>query len=118
MRNEAQKVSHDSARDTLVLRVLTYTRTPGGRYPTDGKFPGSEFLEKHLLPAFEEAKSRGLHLLVDLDGTAGYASSFLEEAFGGLARKHGAEAVKAILKVKSVDEPYLADDIWLYVAEA
>ena len=35
----------------------------------------------------------------------GYAASFLEEAFGGLARKHGGEAVERTLRFKSDDEP-------------
>jgi hypothetical protein len=107
----------ERARHTL--RVTTYTRTPGGRYPSDGPFPGSEFRDSWLEPAFVKALEAGAILLVDLDGTAGYASSFLEEAFGGLARKHGISAVLGSLELKSTAEPYLIDDIISqYVPEA
>ena len=44
---------------------------PGGRTPEDGPFSGEVFRKE---------------LLIDLDGTRGYGSSFLEEAFGGLVR--------------------------------
>jgi len=101
------------------LRVADYTRTPGGRYPDDGPFPGSEFRDAWLAPAFRKAQADGAILLVDLDGTAGYASSFLEEAFGGLARSFGVEQVLAGIELKSKAEPYLIDDIRLqYVPEA
>ena len=39
-----------------------------------------------LLPRVKQAIARHEHVLVLLDGTAGYATSFLEEAFGGLVR--------------------------------
>lgn len=59
-----------------------FTVYPGGRTPEDGEFSGQEFREKFLVPAFNEDES----VIVDLDGTRGYGSSFLEEAFGGLVR--------------------------------
>ena len=113
----AQNLVVDHTRYEFV-RVLDYTRTPGGRYPADGPFPGSEFLEKFLVPAFERARSRDTDLLVDLDGTAGYASSFLEESFGGLARLYGREDVARRVHVKCDGQPYLAADVKQYIADA
>jgi hypothetical protein len=55
---------------------------------------------------------------VDLDGTMGYATSFLEEAFGGLARKHPDEEVLNHLRFCSKDEPYLIDELTQYIKEA
>jgi hypothetical protein len=98
--------------------VADYTRTPGGRYASDGAYPGQEFLDSHLKPAFERAKSDGATLTVDLDGTAGYASSFLDEAFAGLTRTFGRAEVEQILRIKSDAEPYLHEDIQQYIAEA
>jgi hypothetical protein len=57
-------------------------------------------------------------LLIDLDDAEGYATSFLEEAFGGLARKYGAKAVLELLSFKSEDEPLLVDEIILYINDA
>jgi hypothetical protein len=57
-------------------------------------------------------------LLVNLDGAAGYPSSFLEEAFGGLAREFGGDKVEAILEIVCTDEPYLVDQIKKYVRQA
>ena len=101
------------------LRVTDYTRKPGGRYPDDGQSPGSEFRDKYLAPAFEAAQREGAMLLIDLDGTAGFASSFLEEAFGGLARRFGIDKVLAGIRLKSDREPYLIRDIIdFYIPEA
>ena len=59
-----------------------------------------------------------MKLIVDLDGAAGYATSFLEEAFGGLAREFGSQAVSNTLELKSNDEPYLVDEILTYIRNA
>jgi hypothetical protein len=95
-----------------------FSNTPGPRYRKDGEFSGEEFLEEFLEPAFIKAKADDGILLVDLDGTAGFATSFLEEAFGGLARKYPGENVGNRLEFKSDDEAYLVDDIRTYVREA
>lgn len=55
---------------------------PGGRYKTDGKFSGEGFREEFLEPNIKNNES----ITILLDGTRGYGSSFLEEAFGGLVR--------------------------------
>lgn len=62
-----------------------YTAYPGGRYPADGKGNGTTFREKFLLPIITQGKTAD----VILDGAAGYPSSFLDEAFGGLVRNCG-----------------------------
>jgi hypothetical protein len=73
----------ESERITVV--VTDFSKTPSGRYPKDGPDNGQSFREKFLAPAF--AKYR--HVTVRLDGAAGFPSSFLDEAFGGLVRKAG-----------------------------
>jgi len=60
-----------------------YSRYPAGRFAGDGPFSGERFREEVLLPCLR----RGEMLQVCLDNTAGYGSSFLEEAFGGLIRQ-------------------------------
>jgi hypothetical protein len=95
-----------------------FSVTPGPRSKADGEFSGEEFLESLLLPKFNEAEKAGEKLLVDLDGTEGYATSFLEAAFGGLARKLGQKKVSAVLAFKSEDEPFVIGEIQQYIEEA
>lgn len=65
-----------------------FSRTPGPRYKIHGDFSGEEFREKYLEDALRAAIEQNSELTVVLDDVAGYGSSFLEEAFGGLLR-HG-----------------------------
>lgn len=95
-----------------------FSETPGPRYRTDGKFSGEEFRHKVLLPAFLKARSLGVELLVDLDGTEGYATSFLEESFGGIAREYGATDLERVLQLKSDEEPYLITEVLGYIRDA
>ena len=95
-----------------------FTVTPGPRKRAEGEFSGEEFLEAVLRPRFVSALDTHSMLSVNLDGAAGYPTSFLEEAFGGLAREFGAEQVQSSLEVTCEDEPYLGDDIKRYIREA
>ena len=71
----------------LTLVVSTnFSPTPGPRKILEGKFSGEEFRESCLEPKLKEAIEKNTKLLIDLDGTAGFGTSFLEEAFGGLIR--------------------------------
>lgn len=96
----------------------TFSRYPAGRYPEDGEFNGTTFRQDYLVPALREFDI----VEVVFDGVAGFGSSFLEEAFGGLLREEGLdnEDLDARL-VLSTTEPDLEDDIELakkYMAEA
>jgi len=100
----------------MTLKVSQeFTETPGERLRSNGKFSGQEFREDFLEPRFKKARLAAVDLIVDLDDSQGYASSFLEEAFGGLARKYGADKVLAAMRIKSVDEPRLAGDVLRYI---
>jgi uncharacterized protein DUF4325 len=95
-----------------------FARIPGPRKRAEGEFSGEEFLETQLRPRFIEAQQSGATLHVNLDGTVGYGTSFLEEAFGGLAREFGVREVEQHLEVTCTDEPYLQDQIWKYIRNA
>ena len=97
------------------VRVRTHTDAPGARYVSDGTFSGEWFREEILIPAFREAWPKQEKFTVDLDGVYGYAATFLEEAFGGLARKVGAVHVRSTVRLISEDQPELTDEIWGYV---
>lgn len=62
-----------------------FSRFPGGRYRSDGPHSGEEFRDDVLAPALKT----GTSVILVLDGVAGLPSSFQEEAFGGLVRRHG-----------------------------
>ena len=64
-----------------------------------------------------EAKSKNEVLTVDLDGGYGYATSFLEEAFGGLARELNDPGLLDI-KIISEEEPALIEKIRQYITDA
>lgn len=95
-----------------------FTDTPGPRSREEGEHSGQEFLETLLKPKFQQAISQATKLLVDLDQTEGYATSFLEAAFGGLAREFGPDKVLEHIEFKCDDEPYLEDEIKRYIREA
>jgi hypothetical protein len=89
-----------------------FSRTPGGRYFSDGPHSGQMFRDRYLVPALQAAKRSDDRVVVVLDGTRGYLSSFLEEAFGGLVRECGfsREELDRLLEIRAVDafyQPYV-----------
>jgi len=97
-----------------------FSDTPGPRYENEGKFSGEKFRKEVLEPTVRKALKEGKKIKVDLDHTAGYGTSFLEEAFGGLIRNDKIEykRLKESLELKSEEEEYLIDDINEYLREA
>jgi hypothetical protein len=92
-----------------------FTRYPSGRYRRNGTTSGEEFRQRFL----EGPLVRGESVVVELDGTIGYGSSFLEEAFGGLCRTTDV-AADAILERISLDtsDDQLKAEIRQYILEA
>jgi hypothetical protein len=92
-----------------------FSRYPAGRFVDDGPYPGELCRNKLLVPALQKHEI----VTVDLDGTLGYGSSFLEETFGGLVRVDGFTSsdlhkrLQLVAKDKSVVE-----EIWSYVDSA
>jgi len=107
---------------TTIVKTISiakdFSETPGPRARDEGDFSGDEFLEDLLRPAFVEAKEHGATLTIDLDGTEGYATSFLESAFGGLAREFDSAEILKVIVFKSDDEPFLVNEIKGYITDA
>jgi|APLak6261672214_1056088.scaffolds.fasta_scaffold02019_2 hypothetical protein len=96
--------------EKLVIKIAKeFTDAPGARYRTDGDKSGEEFYEELLKPTFKEAVSQQVTLLVDMDDTWGYASSFISGSFGRLSHEFGRDIVKQYLKIKSDDDKTLID---------
>ncbi|WP_285259224.1 STAS-like domain-containing protein [Halopseudomonas bauzanensis] len=101
----------------ITIKVLDFTEYPGPRHESIGEFSGERFRDEVLLKAIEV---HGIEQIrVDLDGTAGYGSSFLEEAFGGMIRCGipWKEVVSLCERLISDEDPSLVDEIRSYVDE-
>lgn len=97
---------------SLIIRVaVDFTDAPGARNISDGENSGEEFYNTHLLPKFQRAINEKTKLLVDLDDSWGYASSFISGSFGRLADKFGKQTVLSVLEFKSEDDSSLIEKI-------
>lgn len=98
-----------------------FSDTPGGRHKKEGKYSGEEFRDTILITKFEESIKNNEKLTINLDGGYGYPTSFLEEAFGGLARKckkqYSESLILNTLHFISNDEPSLIDEIKQYISD-
>jgi STAS-like domain of unknown function (DUF4325) len=96
---------------TIIDIGKDFSRYPAGRYETDGPFNGELFRTKFLVPTLVNQQQ----ITIDLDNTAGYGSSFLEEAFGGLVRiGYSSARIKAAITLHSEDLSLL-DEIEEYI---
>jgi len=101
--------------ETRIHIASEFSEFPGARYITDGDHSGEEFRTQFLVPMMADPKITSI--LVNLDGVEGYATSFLEEAFGGLARLFGPANVKQKLKFVSIEDPEVVTQITKYIDE-
>jgi hypothetical protein len=97
-----------------------FISTPGPRYKKEGKWSGEQLRIDLIYPNFIKAIEENKKFFIDLDGTSGYGTSFLEEVFGGLIRinKLKYSEINNLLELKSEEEPYLIEDIEEYLLDA
>ncbi|HLM57968.1 MAG TPA: STAS-like domain-containing protein [Pyrinomonadaceae bacterium] len=97
-----------------------FSYAPGPRFVHEGEYSGELFRKTLLLPAMKEAISKNETLTVDLDGTAGFGRSFLEESFGGLIRidKLDYKSILDHLEIISNEERYLKDKVYFHLEKA
>ena len=100
-----------------ILRVLDFSQFPGPRKEAIGPNSGEKFRDTVLLPAIKDNPNK--IIAVNLDGTAGYGSSFLEEAFGGLLRNNISytKAIEICDNITSEDDESLIDEIREYIED-
>lgn len=118
MLNSPQVTMNTLDQNVRVVSVRDFSATPGPRYREKGSYSGEEFREEFLEPEFKKALGNDERLVVDLDQTAGYASSFLEEALGGLARIYGITTVQENIEIKSDTRPWYVQEVKEYIEEA
>tara|TARA_R100000935_G_C2818782_1_gene158635 strand:- start:86 stop:472 length:387 start_codon:yes stop_codon:yes gene_type:complete len=102
--------------EIIAYNVLDFTEYPGPRYKEQGPDSGEEFYDKILKPYFtkilKDCNDNTKYILqINLDNTAGYASSFLDEAFGNLSYDFGDQSVIDHLDIISTEEPDWIDII-------
>lgn len=105
----------------MIIKIARdFSRAPGTRHRVEGKNSGEEFRDTILCPKVREAIDLGVPITVDLDGTFGLGTSFLEEAFGGLIRidKIDYHVLTNMLNLVSKQEPYLIAEIEQYMKDA
>ena len=101
------------------IKISTdFSETPGARHRTEGEYPGEEFRDQLLIPKYKEAIKNGENLVVDLDGCYGYATSFLEESFGGMVRVLKKKGIMKNIELISTEDETLIKLINDYVKEA
>ena len=92
------------------MRTITiatdFTPYPGLHYQSLSENSAEEFYYTVLNPAFAACYKDNTTLTMDLDGTEGYAATFLDECFGRLIYDFGRDVVYAHLGLKSEDEPH------------
>ncbi len=104
----------------LIKISKDFCPTPGPRYIHEGKNSGELFRQNVLFPKVNEALEKNIPFEVNLDGTAGYGTSFLEESFGGLIRIHKLpyKNIIRLMTLVSKEEEYLIDDVNEYLNDA
>lgn len=105
----------------MQLKIATdFSRIPGARYPEEGDYSGRDFRTEVLLPLLQKAIENGEKLIIDLDGTAGLGTSFLEESFGGLIRENRIpyHQIKETIVLISLDDPDYISEINSYLKDA
>ena len=88
--------------EKITVRVLDFAEAPGPRYAIWGNHSGEEFYVKVLNSAMAECVRDNKLLEVLLDGTAGYPSSFLDQAFGELVYDFSVKIVKERVEIVTV----------------
>lgn len=88
------------------INIIDFSEYPGLRHCNISDDSGEKFYHKILNNSFKDCFENGSKLVVNLDNTDAYASSFLDEAFGNLVFDFSLENVKKILEIKSVEEPH------------
>ena len=102
----------------LIKIAEDFTIAPGGREIAEGPYSGELFRKKLLGPLYEAALETGEKLIVDFDGCFGYATSFLEESFGGLVRERREKGILRNIELISNDDITVPMLINKYVEKA
>ncbi len=99
--------------ENIVINIANdFTETPGARFRSDGEYSGEAFYEEKLKPEFNKVWLSDGKLTLNLDGTYGYASSFISEIFNRLIDEYK-DKDKILQKIEFIsnDDPLLINFI-------
>lgn len=88
-----------------------FSEFPGLRHCNISANSGEEFYHDVLNREFRNAYIENCKLTINLDNTSGYASSFLDEAFGNLVYDFSLDIVRNHIVIISDQEPHWKDMI-------
>lgn len=99
-----------------IIKISDYTKLPGARHRTDGDNSADWFYEEYVKPIIEAACEKKLKgsIILDLDGTLGYASSFVSQ-IGVRIHDDFSDCRKWLnknIEIKSNDDPIQKDIFW------
>ncbi len=84
-----------------------YNKILGGREKKISEFSGEDFRERFLDEGFNIYD----RITIELDGVLGYPWDFLDEVFGTMARRHGAETVWGKINLVSQHSAHVVEKI-------
>ena len=106
-------------RRKLIKISKDFSQSPGPRLSKQGPWSAEEFFNNILLPEFQKLQEKEYQALtIDLDGTAGYATSFLEGSFGELQRRFPRLKIEEEINLISYEEEFLIEEIHSYLFDA
>lgn len=91
--------------EKITIKVLDFTEYPGPRYIKQGFDSGEKFYQDFIKKEFTRAIEEKKELWVDLDFTAGFPPSFIDETFGNLVYDFPLPEITKRLKIKTEEEP-------------
>lgn len=95
-----------------------FSDTPGGRYISEGENSGEKFRDEILIPKYKLAEQNNEKLEINFDKCWGFGTSFLEEAFGGLVRKLKKKGTLKRIRLVSLEDETIPDNVKKYITEA
>lgn len=100
--------------NTIVVKVSDFTTLPGARHREDGDGSADQFFEERVLPILRKIlENKESKIIIDLDGTLGYASSFISQlAVRIKGEVHNKRTIKKRLIIKSDDDENQKERFW------
>lgn len=103
----------------ITINVATdFYKRPAGRFRKDGSYSGEVFRENFLKPKLNSL-SENEKLVIDFSEVSMSASSFLEEAFGGLVRDGlTSQELEQKIEIIAHNKPAIPKKVWEYIRSA
>lgn len=103
---------------TTINVATDFYKRPAGRFKKDGSYSGEAFRDDVLTPKLK-ALSENERLIIDFSEVSMSASSFLEEAFGGLVRGgFTSRELEQKIKIVAHNNPAIPEKVWEYIRSA